>query len=113
MAKFIGSTLQGVNQAEDFFIKKLMEYFDESYIIYRNRPIFGAQFDVCLFAPKIGIIIFEVKGWKLDTIKTVKNGDAIIIRTFNEETGVEGEEEENPTLQVRNYVLKLPTLQTS
>lgn len=107
MAKFIGSTLQGVNQAEDFFIKKLMEYFDESYIIYRNRPIFGAQFDVCLFAPKIGIIIFEVKGWKLDTIKTVKNGDAIIIRTFNEETGVEGEEEENPTLQVRNYVYKL------
>ena len=59
MAKFIGSDLQSDNWGEDYLIKKLIEYFDDSFVIYRNRPIFGAQFDVCLLAPKIGIIIFE------------------------------------------------------
>lgn len=107
MAKFIGSKLEGDNQGEDYFIKKLIKYFDDSYVIYRNRPIFGAQFDVCLFAPKIGIIIFEVKGWKSDTIKTVKNGDTIVIKTIDKETRAEREEEENPVSQVRNYVYKM------
>ena len=68
----------------DYLIKKLIEYFDDSFVIYRNRPIFGAQFDVCLLAPKIGIIIFEVKAWKPDTIKEVKNGDSILIKTKDE-----------------------------
>lgn len=52
MAKFIGSDLQSDNWGEDYLIKKMMEYFDDSFVIYRNRPIFGAQFDVCLLAPK-------------------------------------------------------------
>lgn len=107
MAKFIGSELQSGNWGEDFFIKKLIEYFDDSFVIYRNRPIFGAQFDVCLLAPKIGIIIFEVKGWKPDTIKQVKNGDSIVIKTINEDTGEVGEATENPTNQVRGYVYKM------
>ena len=107
MAKFIGSILQSNNWGEDYIIKKLMEYFDDSYVIYRNRPIFGAQFDVCLLAPKIGIIIFEVKAWKPDTIKEVKNGDTIIIKTKDEETGEERECSENPTSQARGYVYKM------
>lgn len=107
MAKFIGSDLQSDNWGEDYLIKKLMEYFDDSYVIYRNRSIFGAQFDVCLLAPKIGIIIFEVKAWKPDTIKEVKNGDAIVIKTKDAETGEEGEGSENPTSQARGYVYKM------
>lgn len=107
MAKFIGSDLQSDNWGEDYLINKLMEYFDDSYVIYRNRPIFGAQFDVCLLAPKIGIIIFEVKAWKSDTIKEVKNGDTIVIKTKDAETGEEGEISENPTSQARGYVYKM------
>ena len=107
MAKFIGSELHSGNWGEDYFIEKLIEYFDGSFVIYRNRSIFGAQFDVCLFAPKIGIIIFEVKGWKPDTIKRVNNGDSIVIKTVDAETGEEGETEENPTAQVRGYVYKM------
>lgn len=107
MAKFIGSDLQSDNWGEDYLIKKLKEYFDDSYVIYRNRPIFGAQFDVCLLAPKIGIIIFEVKSWRLDTIKEVKNGDSILIKTKDAETGEEGESIENPTSQARDYVYKM------
>ena len=107
MAKFIGSHLQSNNWGEDYLIKKLMEYFDDSFVIYRNRPVFGAQFDVCLLAPKIGIIIFEVKAWKADTIKEVKNGDSIVIKTKDAETGEEGESIENPVSQARGYVYKM------
>ncbi len=107
MAKFIGTSQQTENWGEDYFVEKLMEYFDDSYVIYRNRPVFGAQFDVCLFAPGVGIIIFEVKCWKPDTIKAVRNGDSIVIRTVDENTGTEGETEENPTTQVRGYVYKM------
>ena len=60
MAVFIGSELRTGNWGEDYFVEKLMEYLDDSYVIYRNRPMFGAQFDVALFAPRVGIIIFEV-----------------------------------------------------
>lgn len=85
----------------------MIEYFDDSFVIYRNCPIFGAQFDVCLLAPKIGIIIFEVKAWKPDTIKEVKSGDSILIKTKDAETGEEGESIENPTSQARGYVYKM------
>lgn len=84
-----------------------MEYFDDSYVIYRNRSVFGAQFDVCLLVPKIGIIIFEVKAWKSETIKRVENGDSIVIKAIDKETGVEGEERENPISQARGYVYKM------
>ena len=107
MAKFIGSDLQSDNWGEDYLISKLMEYFDDSFVIYRNRPIFGAQFDVCLLAPQIGIIIFEVKAWKSDTIKEVRNSDTIVIKSFDPETGVEKESHENPTSQARGYVYKM------
>ena len=49
MAKFIGSKLKEGNQGEDYFVKKLIEYFDDSYVLYRNLTILGAHFDVCLF----------------------------------------------------------------
>ena len=107
MAKFIGSDLHTGNWGEDYFIEKLMEYLDDTYVIYRNRPIFGAQFDVALFAPRVGIIIFEVKAWKPDTIKCVKNGDSIVIKTVNHDTGEVGESDENPTNQARGYVYKM------
>ena len=42
MAKFIGSDLHTGNWGEDYFIEKLMEYLDDTYVIYRNRPIFCA-----------------------------------------------------------------------
>lgn len=107
MAKFIGSKIKDDNWGEDYFISKLMDYFDNSYVIYRNRPIFGAQFDVCFLVPNIGIIIFEVKGWKPDTVLRVENGDNIIIKTVDDKTGEEGEAGENPTNQARGYVYKM------
>ena len=68
MAKFIWSKIKDDNLGEDYFISKLMEYFDDSYVIYRNCLIFGVQFDVWLLVPNFEIIIFEVKGWRLERL---------------------------------------------
>ena len=107
MAKFIGSNLHSDNWGEDCLVQKLVEYFDDSYVIYRNRMVFGAQFDVCLLAPGIGIVIFEVKAWKPQTIKEVINGDTIVIKTHDSQSGEEKEAKENPTAQARGYVYKM------
>ena len=55
----------------------------------------------------IGIIIFEVKAWKRDTILRVENGDRIVIKSFNVETKQDEETFENPTDQARGYVYKM------
>jgi len=109
MAKFIGSEIKDGNWGEDHLIEKLMEYMDDNCIIYRNRPILGAEFDVCLLIPDFGIIIFEVKAWKAETILRVENGDKIVIKTIDPETKEISEESENPTKQVRGYVYKMTT----
>ena len=78
MAKFIGSDLRSENWGEDYLIKKIMEYFDDSYVIYRNRPIFGAQFDVCLLAPKIGIIILNIMNYNISFVCIINNRHLIL-----------------------------------
>lgn len=102
MAKFIGSNLEDGNWGEDFFISKLIDYFDDSYIIYRNRMLFGTQFDVCMLIPTIGVVVFEVKGWKPETILRVENGDRIWIKDVDN-----GETEQDPTGQARGYMFNM------
>lgn len=106
MAKFIGSNLTDNNWGEDYFIAKLVEYFDDTYIVYRNRALFGTQFDICMLIPNIGIVIFEVKAWRPETVLRVENGDRIWIK----EDGAEnGEAPHDPTGQVRGYVFGMRT----
>lgn len=37
MAKFIGSKIKDDNWGEDYFISKLMEYFDNSYVMQHSQ----------------------------------------------------------------------------
>lgn len=106
MAKFVGSNLTDNNWGEDFFIAKLVEYFDDTFIVYRNRALFGTQFDICMLIPDIGIVIFEVKAWRPETILRVENGDRIWIRDDETESG---ESPHDPTGQVRGYVFGMRT----
>ena len=80
MAHFIGSNLRTDNWGEDYVIQKCIEYFDDPCIIYRNREVFGTQFDVCVLLPNQGIAVIEVKAWRPTTIQRVENGDSIVIR---------------------------------
>ena len=88
MAHFIGSNLRTDNWGEDYVIQKCIEYFDDPCIIYRNREVFGTQFDVCVLLPNQGIAVIEVKAWRPTTIQRVENGDSIVIRTAEGEEAV-------------------------
>lgn len=81
MALFIGSNLKSGDWGEDYVLEKCIEYFDDSCVIYRNREVFGAQFDTCVLIPGQGIAVIEVKAWKPTSIIRIENGDSIIIRT--------------------------------
>lgn len=48
MAKLIGSEIITGNFGEDSLCKMLMDSFPDSYIIYRNRQVFGREFDMAI-----------------------------------------------------------------
>ena len=50
MAKLIGSEINAGNYGEDTFCKVLMESFPDTYIIYRNRQVFGREFDILVYS---------------------------------------------------------------
>lgn len=102
MACFVGSNPHTNNWGEDYVIQKFIEYFDDSCIVYRNREIFGTQFDICVLIPDQGIAVVEVKAWKPTTIQRVENGDQIIIKTSSGE-----EVATSPIKQARGYVFAL------
>ena len=95
MANIIGSERNG-NYGEDIFIDKIKEYFDDSYVVYRNRQLYGKEYDVCILLPNKGILVVELKGWREETILRVEN-DMIIINTDD------GEVPSSPQKQARGY----------
>lgn len=101
MAIFVGSSRKSNNWGEDFVLEKCLDYFDHSCIVYRNREVFGTQFDICVLVPNQGVIIIEVKAWKPESILRVENGDAIILKT------PDGELPQNPTKQARGYMFSM------
>lgn len=97
MAKMIGSQKNTGNYGEDFLCDNLTKAFGDDCIIYRNREVFGREFDVAMLIPNIGIVIFEAKGWLESSVIRVENGDVIVINT------PEGEIKQSPQKQVRGY----------
>lgn len=97
MARYIGSELNTGNYGEDIFCKLLVDAFPDEYIIYRNRQVFGREFDMAMLIPDVGIAVFEIKGWRESTVQRIENGDTIIIATE------EGERPATPQKQVRGY----------
>ena len=95
MAILIGKRSSG-NYGEDLFVEKALEYLDDSYVIYRNRQLYGKEFDICILMPNKGILVVELKGWREKTILRVED-DSIIIQTE------EGEVPTSPQKQARGY----------
>lgn len=96
MGKLIGSGCSD-NFGENLFITKVIEYLDDTNIIYWNRQVFGKEFDVCILIPGKGILVVELKGWREENILRVENNDSVIIRTNK------GEVSESPQRQARGY----------
>lgn len=97
MAKFIGSELTTGNYGEDFFCKLLIDSFPDNYILYRNRQVFGREFDMAMLIPDVGIVVFEIKGWRESTVLRIENGDSVVIKTDDSEAHA------TPQKQARGY----------
>ena len=100
MAKLIGTNSDD-NFGEKLFVSKAVEYFDESTIIYRNRQLYGREFDVCILMPGKGILVVELKGWREENILRVENNEQVVIST------PDGEIKSSPQKQARGYRFSL------
>lgn len=96
MAKVIGSNPSD-NWGENLFINKAVEYLEDDAIIYRNRQIFGKEFDACVLMPHKGILVVEVKGWREKSVLRVDSDNSIVIQVGDEQV------KSNPQKQVRGY----------
>lgn len=51
---------------------KLSEYLPSNMVVYNQREINGREYDFCVMAENLGIVVIEVKGWL--TEKIIVNG---------------------------------------
>lgn len=61
----------------------LNENLPEDNIVYNQREINGREYDFCVMAENLGIVIIEVKGWNPDKV-TVKGVDNIEVDGYDE-----------------------------
>ena len=49
--------------------EKLKDFLPDEMIVYNQREINGREYDFCILAENLGVVIIEVKGWLADKIK--------------------------------------------
>lgn len=98
---FIAGPLSSGNVGEDLFVEKAAEFLDDAAVIYRNRQVYGREFDVCILLPDVGILIVEVKGWREDTVLRIEDNTDVVISTDD------GEVHSSPQRQARGYRFSL------
>lgn len=78
----------------------LRDYLPEDYLVYYNVPVKGYYPDFIVVGPDLGLVVLEVKDWRLDSVAAV-TANGVVLRS------AEGERlDKNPVQQARGYVLK-------
>ena len=75
--------------------ESLKEYLPNDVVVYNHREINGRQYDFCVMAENIGVLIVEVKGWLANKI-CVKGVDNIEVEGYDKP-------ETSPKKQARAY----------
>lgn len=52
-------------------------------VVYNQREVNGREYDFCVLAENLGLVIIEVKGWDSDKID-VRGVDNIIVEGYDE-----------------------------
>lgn len=60
---------------------KLNEYLPDDMVVYNQREINGREYDFCIMAENLGIVVIEVKGWLSEKI-IVKGVDNIEVEGY-------------------------------
>ncbi|MBD1856749.1 MULTISPECIES: DEAD/DEAH box helicase [Leptolyngbya] len=97
------SCSQRMTNGERRFAQRLEEKLDEDYLLWYDVPIGNKRLhpDFIVLHPNRGLIVLEVKDWKLDTIRNVAP-DRVTILTKGREKQVK-----HPLEQARNYALTI------
>jgi hypothetical protein len=106
MAKLINSLTQGrrnVMPGERRFAKRLETLLEEDYLCWFDVPIGPARHypDFLILHPSRGLLLLEVKDWKLETIHRIDK----IYADLNINGGIK--REANPLEQARQYTLNV------
>ncbi len=81
--------------------ERLEDKLEDDYLLWYDVPVGQKQLhpDFIILHPNRGILVLEVKDWKLDTIRNVNRSEFQLVT----ENGVK--KEKNPLRQARDYVL--------
>lgn len=74
---------------------KFSEYLPSDMVVYNQREINGREYDFCVMAENVGVLVVEVKGWLPDKIK-VNGVDDIEVEGYEKPQG-------SPKKQARAY----------
>ena len=99
----LNSCVARMTSGEKRFAVRLEQKLDDDYLVWYDVPIGKKQLhpDFIVLHPLRGLLVLEVKDWKIDTIKNVTRANwTIADRNTNEHKQVK-----NPLEQARNYVL--------
>jgi hypothetical protein len=78
----------------------LRDHLPEDYLVYYDIPVDGRHPDFIIVGPDLGLVVLEVKDWRLKSILEV-TADRIRLRQAEGELDVL-----NPVRQVRDYLLR-------
>jgi len=88
-----------VTSGERKVFEALRDKLPEDYLVYYDTAVSQRHPDFIIVGPDLGLVVLEVKDWRLETI--VSTGDAIVLRLAGGEEIVK-----NPMEQARDYVLR-------
>jgi hypothetical protein len=90
----------GATAGERKVFVALREHLPEDYLVYYEISVKGRYPDFIVIGPDLGLVVLEVKDWRLGSIAGV-TGEGIVLRRESEEIVVP-----SPIQQARGYVLR-------
>lgn len=90
----------GATAGERKVFVALRDRLPEDYLVYYEISVKGRYPDFIVVGPDLGLVVLEVKDWRLGSIAGV-TGEGVVLRREHEEIVVP-----NPIQQARSYVLR-------
>jgi hypothetical protein len=99
----LNSCVARMTSGEKRFAVRLEQKLDDDYLVWYDVPIGKKQLhpDFIVLHPLRGLLVLEVKDWKIDTIKNVTRANW----TIADRNTSQAKQVNNPLEQARNYVL--------
>jgi hypothetical protein len=77
----------------------MRDHLPEDYLVYYDISVKGRHPDFVIVGPNLGLVVLEVKDWRLDSIGAVSGNDVVLRQAEGEII------KKNPIRQAREYVL--------